>query len=240
MYGNDWSKTLFFNPESQSVESALGITKKTTELFEEIQTQFWHTAMKQGGFEEAIIRIIVAVTKADNTMAMSEYGAADEYIRNDERLKKIKPERLKNMIREQSAILEKDKELALATLATLLPDREDRITAVEFANSIANADDILSSKEISVLKTIETVLLKDVFAFPSVNRDEQPVVIKQDGQTATGIKKDEQALFINKNEQPVVINKDISAITNLHNEPSVVVKKHAGEISKVTHAHAKK
>ncbi|MBF0377179.1 MAG: DUF3141 domain-containing protein [Desulfamplus sp.] len=207
MYGNDWSKSLFFNPESQSTESDLAIKKKKTELFEEIQTQFWHTAMKKGGFEEAIIRIIVAVTKADSVMGMSEYGAAEEYIRNDERLKKIKPERLKNMIREQSAIIEKDKELALTTLADLLPDREDRITAVEFANIIANADDQLNPKEISVLKTIETVLLKDVFSFPSVKKEEQPVVVKKDDNTVS-VKKDEQTVVVKKNDKAVSVNKD--------------------------------
>ncbi|MBF0111190.1 MAG: DUF3141 domain-containing protein [Desulfamplus sp.] len=171
MYGNAWSKTLFYNNENLSEESALSVKKKTTELFDEIQNRFWETAMKQGGFEEAIIRVIVAVTKADKVMAMSKYGAADKYIKTDERLKKIKPERLKNMILEQSAIVEKDRELALATLADLLPDREDRITAVEFANAVANADDLLDSKQISVLKTIETVLLKDLFSFPAAKKE---------------------------------------------------------------------
>ncbi|MBF0259664.1 MAG: DUF3141 domain-containing protein, partial [Desulfamplus sp.] len=168
MYGNNWSKSLFFNPESQSAASASGVKKKTTQMFEEIQNQFWLTAMKTGGFEEAIIRIIVAVTRADSVMGMSEYAAAEKYIRNDERLKKITPERMKNMIREQSAIVEKDKNLALATLADLLPDQEDRFAVVEFANMIANSDDVLNPKEISVLKDIELFLLKDMFSFPSV------------------------------------------------------------------------
>ncbi|MBF0413113.1 MAG: DUF3141 domain-containing protein [Desulfamplus sp.] len=238
MYGNDWSRTLFFNSESRSLESALGVKKKTTELFEEIQNQFWHAAMKQGGFEEAIVRIIVAVTKADSVMAMSEYGAADDYIKKDEKLNKIKPERLKNMIREQSAILEKDKELALATLADLLPDREDRITAVEFANTIANADDVLSAEEISVLKTIETVLLKDVFDFPSLNKDEQPTVIKKE-EVSVAEKKDEKSvsvrkddkpmdvkLDVKKEQQPVVdVKKDVQPVAVKKNEQSVGVKK---------------
>ncbi len=210
MYANDWSRTLFFNAEKQSLESAVGVKSKTTELFEEIQSKLWESAMRQGGFEAAIIRIIVAVTKADSRMAMSEYGAADNYIKKDERLNKIKPERLKEMIREQSAILEKDKSLALATLAEMLPDREDRITAVELANAIANADDVLSAEEISVLKTIEIVLLKDVFNFPSDNenkKDEQPKVSKQDEKIAS-VKQEDKSISAKKDQKPVDSKKE--------------------------------
>ncbi|MBF0228509.1 MAG: DUF3141 domain-containing protein [Desulfamplus sp.] len=224
MYGNNWSKSLFFNPESQSEERDLAIKKKKTELFEEIQTQFWHTAMKKGGFEEAIIRIIVAVTKADSIMGMSHYGAAEAYIRTDERFKKIKFEKLKNMIREQSAIMEKDKELALATLADLLPDKEDRITAVEFANAIANADDNLNPKEISVLKTIETVLLKDVFSFPSVKKDEEPVVDNKDDNTVS-VKKDEQTVVVKKDDNTVNVKKDEQTVVVKKNDKAVSVNK---------------
>lgn len=198
MYGNDWSKSLFFNPESQASASALGVKNKKTEMFEEIETRFWHTAMKTGGFEEAIIRIIVAVTKADNIMSMSELGEMETYMKNDKRFKKITPERMKNMIREQSAILEKDKALALATLADLLPDKEDRITAVEFANAVANADDVLHPKEISVLKTIETVLLKEEFSFPSVKRDKEEVTIVKESEKAVSKKQDKELVNAKK------------------------------------------
>lgn len=134
----------------------------------------------------------------------------DNYIKKDERLNKIKPERLKEMIREQSAILEKDKSLALATLAEMLPDREDRITAVELANAIANADDVLSAEEISVLKTIEIVLLKDVFNFPPDNenkKDEQPKVSKQDEKIAS-VKQEDKSISAKKDQKPVDSKKE--------------------------------
>lgn len=207
IYGNDWSKSLFFNPESQAEASAKGVKKSKTELFEHMENQLWHNAMKTGGFEEAIIRIVAAVTKADSMTSMSEFSAMETYIKSDKRFQKITPEKMKDMIRDQSAILEKDKELALATLADLLPDKEDRITAVELANVIANADDLLHPKEISVLKTIETILLKEEFSFPSVKKEQKDVAAKK-GEKLVAANADATQVSTKKDETPVSIKED--------------------------------
>ncbi|SLM28158.1 Poly(3-hydroxyalkanoate) synthetase [Desulfamplus magnetovallimortis] len=180
IYGNDWVKSLFFNKKGESKQSNMDVTLKTTKMFKEIETELWETAMRRGGFEEGMVRIMIAVTRADKVMGMTEYGAAEIFMRADERLSKITPEKMKNMIIEQSAILEKDKAMALETLADLIPSQEDRITAIEIANTIANADDVLHPKEIALLKTIETILLKELFSFPSSQEDpQQPSVEEQ-------------------------------------------------------------
>lgn len=170
LYGNDWANAFCRSNTGAAEESKRAVVRENLKIFEEIETELWEKAMRQGGFEAAMVRIMIAVIRADKVMAMADHGAAELFFRADERLRAISPQKMRTMIREQAAILERDKAMALETLADLIPDEKDRFTAIEIANSIANADDILNPKEIALLKTIETVLLKDFFSFDSKNQ----------------------------------------------------------------------
>ena len=168
LYGNDWANAFCRSNSGAAEESKRAVVREHLKIFEEIETELWEKAMRKGGFEEAMVRIMIAVIRADKVMAMSDHGAAELFFKADERLSRIPQQKMKNMIREQAAILEKDKALALETLADLIPEEKDRFSAIEIANSIANADDTLHPEEIALLKTIETILLKDLFSFGGI------------------------------------------------------------------------
>ncbi len=165
LYGNDWANAFCRSNAGAAEKSKRAVVRENLKIFQEIETELWEKAMRKGGFEEAMVRIMIAVIRADRVMAMSDHGAAELFFKADKRLSRIPQQKMKNMIREQAAILEKDKALALETLADLIPEEKDRFSAIEIANSIANADDTLNPKEIALLKTIETILLKELFSF---------------------------------------------------------------------------
>lgn len=160
LYGNQWSKTLFCNDEKGIKSHSFYAEQKKSQMFRELDDQLWLNAMKTGGFEQAIIRIILAVSQVDQSFAMTEYDAAKLSLKTDMRLKKIKPDQMKNMIRDQAAILEKNWDMALKTLSDLIPEEQDRLAAVQIARNIAGTDTVLNLKETHLLKRIEEILLK--------------------------------------------------------------------------------
>lgn len=130
-------------------------------LFEEIETQLWQKAMTTGGFEEAVIRIMLAVSYAANMMNMLEYDAAKRCLKSDKRLKSLGTDHLKSLIKEQIALLEKDRNMALATLPDLIPHAKDREAALVIAGNIADVNGIRKFKKAKMLKRIESILLPE-------------------------------------------------------------------------------
>lgn len=160
LYGNKWSKALFYSDEKSSKPDAFYTEQKKSPMFQELENQLWRNAMKKGGFEEAIIRILLAVTSADRIVGMAEYDAARLIMKTDKRLEKINPDQMKHMVKDQSAILEKDRDMALETLSGLIPEEKDRSAAINIARNIAGADTILTLEETTLLERIEKILFK--------------------------------------------------------------------------------
>ena len=159
MYGNDWVKTLFYSDDKKEKNPVEEPDK--TEMFTELETQLWLSAMKKGGFKEAVIRIILSVTSANHIINMAEYDAAKFSMKSDNRLKEITPDQLKALIRDQAALLEKDRDLSLDTLPDLIPEKKDRKAALEIARILTGIEAIKKFKKTVVFKKIETILFPD-------------------------------------------------------------------------------
>ena len=157
-YGNEWMKTLFFDPEREARSRRVEPQPERSEFFRELEEKLWQSAMKKGGFGEAIIRIVIAVSRANQVFDMRQYRAAEACMRSDERLKKIRPEQVKQMVKEQSAILEKDEETALQMLVELLPDDDDRLKAFEVAYNVMRSDLEFDDQEVALLDKVRVIL----------------------------------------------------------------------------------
>ncbi len=155
IYDNDWMKTLFPDPPR---EAAGAPVREPSKEEAKIRRELWTQVMEQGGFAEAVVRIILAVAGANQATDRRQYAAATRIIQVNERLKDLAPGRLKWLVKQQSAILEKDPEKALESLAVLLPETDDRIEAFEIANSIASVDLELDAPEEALLLKIKTIL----------------------------------------------------------------------------------
>jgi tellurite resistance protein len=112
----------------------------------------------RGGFPEAVMRIIIAVSGVDRVMDRRQADAAEAIIAAHAPLQHLSPDALKELIRNQARILSADTELALNTLALLLPTRAERETAFDIALKIALADSRVDSGERRLLTRIRRVL----------------------------------------------------------------------------------
>jgi pimeloyl-ACP methyl ester carboxylesterase len=154
LYDNSWTNTLFPEPKSPvpPPEPEHQPTRK------EIERQLWVQTMQKGGFQEAVVRIITAVSGINRMIDKRQYQAARRIIDTNERLKKIEHSDYKRMVKDQAAFLSYDQDEAIKSLIKLLPRKDDRIEAFEIANSIATADMKLDSAEEALLDNIKKTL----------------------------------------------------------------------------------
>jgi tellurite resistance protein len=154
LYENSWMKELF--PESK-----VPIEKETetVDLMEErIRNEMWQQTAEEGGFEAAVVRIILAVSEADKSVDQREYIAAQNAIAGSERLSQLGNAKLKRLVKQQAAIIDHDKQGALEALPKLLTRKADREKAFGIACSIAEADLEIDEKEQKILDQIKSIL----------------------------------------------------------------------------------
>lgn len=93
----------------------------------------------QGGFPEALVRIVIALIRADQMVDRRQFEAAVDIVKAHPRLRRLPPGRYQAMIKQQARILESDMKLALAGLPQLLPTGQERIDALAMARRIVGA-----------------------------------------------------------------------------------------------------
>ena len=112
----------------------------------------------QGGFAEAVVRIIIAVAGADHVLDKRQFEAAEIIVRSHRQFRQKTPMDVKRMIKDQARILAADSGLALAGLALLLKTQEERSEAFDIAVKIALADFRVDLSERTMLTKIRKVL----------------------------------------------------------------------------------
>ncbi|MGD8703653.1 MAG: DUF3141 domain-containing protein [Desulfosarcina sp.] len=123
IYDNPWMDMLC--PTSASDE---------TDKQEAMETQLrqdaarLRTLMGQGGYTEAVVRILLAIMTADHELTRDEYDTAEQVIRGLDQFKGISPAKLREMVKEQARLLQVDSAAAIAALPKLFPDPADRLT----------------------------------------------------------------------------------------------------------------
>jgi pimeloyl-ACP methyl ester carboxylesterase len=112
----------------------------------------------RGGFEEAVIRMLILLAEAQAEIGLDRLEVSAEVLSQDEPFASLAPERRTALIQEQSIIVEFEPELAVKTLPDLLPKPEDRKRAVELVRFIAGPVVKMEPKTIQTLETFHTIL----------------------------------------------------------------------------------
>jgi tellurite resistance protein len=112
----------------------------------------------RGGFSEAVIRIIIAVTGVDRAVDKRQVETADAIVRRHKLFEHHSPAEVKQMVRDQARILSAHNDLALSGLATMLPSQAEREIAFNVAIEIAVADFRVDLGERQVLTQIRKTL----------------------------------------------------------------------------------
>ncbi|MBT8340883.1 MAG: DUF3141 domain-containing protein [Desulfatitalea sp.] len=156
LYNNPW--TAFWWGEQASVSSkAQDDHQRLINIAQRREQAFARRRVAQGGFAEAIIRIIMAVVGAERALDKRQYRASSEVIRDYKSYYKS-PAEVKALIQTQGRIVSADIHKALEGLAVMLPTLAQREEAFEVAMKIAIADKRVGREELEILNHIRTIL----------------------------------------------------------------------------------
>jgi pimeloyl-ACP methyl ester carboxylesterase/tellurite resistance protein len=137
IYNNPW---ITFWWGEQAPAQAQEPTEEQIDLLRRQELAYARQNAGRGGFSEAVIRIIVAVTGVDRVMDKRQMEAAESIVRSHERFHHLSSDELKQMIRNQARILSAHTDLALNGLAVMLPTQAEREEAFDISLKIAVAD----------------------------------------------------------------------------------------------------
>ncbi len=152
-YGNAWTKWMFSEPEDS------GLTARR-EAFADVDRQMLAKESASGSFEEAAIRVIIAILNADRVFERNEYQAARQLVLEHKVLRKIAPFDLKRIAKQQAMIIQADEELALETLPRLLQSRAQRWEILRIAEQILSDPENLPNRDEAVIyQKIRKILL---------------------------------------------------------------------------------
>jgi len=153
IYANPWVKALF-----GGLQPVASTKRKDSAPDSDTHQELWREAMKKGGFPVAVVRVILAVMGANRRFDRIQFQVAGKILKVNEHFKDVSTSELKQIGKEQAAYLNRDLDMALETLAELMPNQEERIEAFEIANSIATSDLELEATEEKVLQRIKAIL----------------------------------------------------------------------------------
>ncbi len=160
-----WFKVLYDNPfirqlfESYvAVVPDTGLTEADQKRLQRYELQWAHRTAGKGGFTEAVVRMMIAVTSANHMLDKRQFQAAQNIFQTHPKLNIFTPSQYKVMIKEQARILQLDQRHAFKMLTRLLPDLNDRKEAMAFAEQIALADHQRSKEEAQILNRIRSIL----------------------------------------------------------------------------------
>jgi tellurite resistance protein len=119
----------------------------------------WRRHMATGEFADAMVRIFLLVGFADQVVQREGYAAIGRLLARHPRTAELAPEDLRQIVREQSRIVQTDADQALATLPHLLRGADDRRDALVMLNqALAAIGRDLTPPEALVLKNVQSVL----------------------------------------------------------------------------------
>jgi tellurite resistance protein len=116
------------------------------------------TREEQGGFAEAVLRIILAVAQAEHMVDARGFRLAQRIKQEHPELRRIPREQMRAAAKEEAFMLRFDHERALAALPLMLRGEEQRREAVEIVRRIGYADGEITAEGEAVLDKIERIL----------------------------------------------------------------------------------
>ncbi len=146
VYGNPWVKSWFNERIVQKPESSDTCKPE------------WLQDVSSGGYAEAVVRMMNALAHAGSATDRRILKAYEEISEKDKRLIRLVSDRLTETVKKQACILVSDPDRAIAALATLLPDQEDRQTAFDIATGILSKDEARKPEVQSRIQAIRGVL----------------------------------------------------------------------------------
>lgn len=119
----------------------------------------WRKNMTSGDFADAMVRVFLVIGFADQVVRRKGYQTIGRLFAKSPRMKDLDLEDVRQIVREQSRIVQTDADQAIATLPRLLPaskDREDALAMIRQAVETIGRE--LAPQEQAILDRIHEVL----------------------------------------------------------------------------------
>jgi pimeloyl-ACP methyl ester carboxylesterase/tellurite resistance protein len=119
----------------------------------------WRKHMATGEFPDAMVRMFLAIGFADHVVRRKGYAAISRLFSENPRMRDLEPEDLRQIVREQSRIVQTDADQAIETLPELLVGTTDHRDALAMLDqAVAAIGRELKPQERAVLERVKAVL----------------------------------------------------------------------------------
>jgi pimeloyl-ACP methyl ester carboxylesterase len=122
----------------------------------EVQLALAH--MARGSTAEAVIRMLILLAESRGSVRCSRLDRAAYVLGHSKIFSAVGAERRARMIREQTLVIEFDREGALGTLVDLVPDMDQRAFAMGTVDYIVGPLDEMAPQTVELLQTLRRVL----------------------------------------------------------------------------------
>ncbi|MEM7399306.1 MAG: DUF3141 domain-containing protein [Pseudomonadota bacterium] len=122
----------------------------------EVQSALHH--MSEGGFAEAVIRMLILLADSRGEVRRDRLERSGAVLTQDEPFKSLTTDRRRQIIDEQTLVVQFEREAALETLPDLLRTSEDRKLAVEVAQYVPGLIEEMSPRTLEMLQRFRQVL----------------------------------------------------------------------------------
>lgn len=157
LYGNTRIKRIPMGEKGKA--KVFGATLKDDQAPFEEDKKHWISMMDKGGFAEGMIRIMVAMVGEDGVYSRSEFAIGEKIVMNHRELRKMNPRDFRRIVIEQSRILESSRDMAIESLANLLPPgSKERSDASKMVSDIVSGFEALGHSEKNLATKIMDIL----------------------------------------------------------------------------------
>jgi pimeloyl-ACP methyl ester carboxylesterase/tellurite resistance protein len=115
-------------------------------------------AMEHGDMAAAVIRMLVLLAGSRGSVRKDRLERSAQVLKNTEPFKSMGSERRAELIQQQSIIAEFEPKRAVETLAVLLKNPEDRLSALDVVNHILGARDEMEQHSLELIQRMESLL----------------------------------------------------------------------------------
>jgi pimeloyl-ACP methyl ester carboxylesterase len=159
IYENPWMKLLY--PETswkQKPDKEQEKEKRKEDALIQKDKQRWYSAMEKGGYEEGIIRIVMALEDSDHAIDRDALYQDERLLESSARFKTLNKKEFIHIARDQSRILQIDEDKAFSSLAKLIATPRDRKSALAVAKKIMLSGRSISNRQKGVLAKIANAM----------------------------------------------------------------------------------
>ncbi|MEJ2662333.1 MAG: DUF3141 domain-containing protein [Desulfobacteraceae bacterium] len=122
------------------------------------EKRHWSSLLEQGGFEEGIVRIIMALEDSDHAIDRDALYEDERILASSEKFRKLDRKDFLHMVGQQARILQADEDKALKALGKLIATPEDRRVAMRLIQKIVAAGPTMLKEQKALLSKIKKAL----------------------------------------------------------------------------------